>query len=302
MLHFRVFNTPIEIDIAKNSGGFFILYNQFNLKPNASITTILYFILIFFQALRYNLIMNNNKMYSKQNYTISFSYVLFTSLIYNSYTLSTALITNSLILYLISLWFKLYNNNKPKGLIFNIGFLTSLTTILFYPAFYLIIISVVALGVLRAFKPVEWLIYILALVAPYYIILSILYLFDFNFQNIVIYNPKFFITFYNFNYFHIFNLIFIIVLIVISFLIWYPNSNKLVIQMRKNWIVILFLFLISIFIIPLYNSKVMKVEVLSIIPLSAFLANLFTYPKKQLLINILILISLVFVVYNNTIN
>jgi hypothetical protein len=150
----------------------------------------------------------------------------------------------------------MYNKTDAKGLIFNVGFLTSITIICYYPSVFLMFFSLFSLAVLRPFRPAEWLVLLLGLVAPFYILLSILYLFDFNFNSIVFSKFGLLFSINTKDYWAILNLFFLSLLTIISLFIWYPNSSRLVILIRKNWILLLFLFFSTLLMIPFFPRMI----------------------------------------------
>jgi hypothetical protein len=77
------------------------------------------------------------------------------------------------------------------------------------------------------------------------------------------------------------------------------NSNRMVIQIRKSWGVMLVLLVLMLPIPFIFKNATLESAVLSLIPLSAFAANVYSYPKRLLLPNILFWLSAAFLIYNN---
>lgn len=299
LIHCHAFFTPITVQTNVNSGFINYVLTKYVSKFNNLLVVIIYLLLIFMQGLRLNAILNNNKMYASTGFTIAFAYILFTGLLPNSFGLSAALIANSLIMLLYLVLLKLYNNNNARGLIFNAGFVAGFAVIAYYPLVIVAAISIFGLAILRPFKIAEWFILLLGLVAPFYLLFSILYLSNYNFHLIIL--PKIALWLHiEKEGWTIFNLIVVGLFLLAAFISWYPNSNKLVIQIRKNWIVMLILLLLCVGTIFLFTKSKFYPELICLVPAAAFVANFFIYPKKTYLINIFIAIAIIAIIYNNS--
>jgi hypothetical protein len=156
-----------------------------------------------------------------------------------------------------------------------------------------------AIAILRPLKTTEWLSFIIGIITPIYLLMAGLYLFDtlpllqkfipqIHFKIVINVNPWYWM-----------NVSTITLMAIAGLIVWYPNSSRMVIQIRKNWIVMLILFILLISSILLFNSSKYLPEILSIIPLAAFVANFFLYPQRTIFINLILILAVIMIVYNN---
>ena len=194
---------------------------------------------------------------------------------------------------------KLYNNPNAKSLIFNIAFLASASVILYQPMVFVAVALLFALAILRPFRITEWIIFIVGLIAPVYLLVAGMFLSDsmpllnkfipqIHFKYSIVTNPWYWS-----------NIATIGVLTIAGLLTWYPNSSRMVIQIRKNWVVMLILFVLLLSGILFFNAGKYLPEILCIVPMAAFVSNFFLYPERKILINLMLIIATVMVVYNN---
>lgn len=299
LIHFHIFYEPVQLYTTGGSGFLNFVIKHYLNKVHPIVITIGFILLLFLQSVRLNIILNNNKMYAKPNFAVAFAYMFLSGLMPNSYLFSAAFIANSLIILHFAVVLRFYNNQNAKGLLFNAGFLASITVICYYPAIILVLITLCGLAILRPFKIVEWFIMLIGLITPFYLVFAGLYLSNFNFKQIVIERLSFYVKFQQRDYWYFITVITVAILLLLSLVNWYPNSNRLVIQIRKNWGVMLILLMASLITITLYTKVGALPEVIILVPMAAFLANFFVYPKKVFWINIVIFLAAIIIVYNN---
>ncbi len=299
IVHFHIFYEPIKIYNSSNTGLFSYILNSLIAKLHPVFITISYILILFLQSVRLNIILNNYKMYAKPNFAVGFAYIFLSGLLPNAYLFSPAFLVNSIIILLFSVLFKFYNNQKAKNIIFNAGLLAALSTICYYPSIYIVAVSLIALAVLRPFKLDEWFILLFGIITPFYLLFASLYLLDFNFSKIILQKIGFWIYFKLTDNLFLTSLISLCLLFLLSIIYWFPNSNRLIIQIRKNWVVMLSCLISTIFSITIYSKMKALPEVLFLIPMSAFLANFFVYPKKVFWVNAVIFLVAILIVYNN---
>jgi hypothetical protein len=142
--------------------------------------------------------------------------------------------------------------------------------------------------IVRPFNVTELLVLLMGVIAPFYFLFSFLYLTD-NLQRLEQYVPEwelnlpdieptvmFFVT------------IGMILLVILKGLYhWQDQSRRMLIQVRKNWGVLVAMMLVML---PLpFISKNAKLDALMlwIVPISPFMAKGFLAPKKNLFTNLL---------------
>jgi hypothetical protein len=299
IIHSHIFFSSIGISTGKDTGLLSWLLQIVATKMHPIAISLGYIFILLLQAIRLNFILDNTKMFNKPGFTIGFAYILLSGLFVNALFLTPALIANTFIIAIVNSALKLYNNPSPNKLLFNLGFVASISFIMYQPSIILVVSLFFALGILRSFKPSEWFILIIGIVAPIYLLVSSLYLTDHLYLVQKLLPQLQFRFLLNKDPWQWYNLILLFLLTIAGLIVWFPNSNRMVIQIRKSWLVILILFLLSLLDITFFNNKNYAPEVLSMVTQAAFLANFFTYPKKTILINLLLLAAVVALVYNN---
>jgi len=197
--------------------------------------------------------------------------------------------------------FKLYNNPTPKVLLFNTGLIAGSSVICYHPTAILIVVILFALVIVRPFRIAEWIVLLMGVVTPLYILLSILFLTD-QWSLVNGFLPKIHLGLPKFQ-FKDFWLVFTVATIVISLLaglFYYNNaSNRMVIQIRKNWSVLLVMLLLMLPIPFIFTKTAMYAVEMLVIPLSAFIANAYLYPKRLLFPNLLFFLAVAAIIHNN---
>lgn len=243
--------------------------------------SIVAFLLLFSQASLFNRICNTQKMLPKPNYLPAMSYVLITSLMPEWNQFSAPLIINSLLIWAYYRMVLLYNSHKPASAIFNIGVLTGIITLFYQPALVFILLIWFALYTMRPFIIREWLIALLGVTTPYYFLAITLYLTNqWSWQKVI---PLLDISLPAMpsSVFITISIALVVLLFIIGGFYVQNNLNKMLIQVRKNWSLLL-LFLIIATIVTLVNGDGNYVNwLLCTIPLAAFHAAAYFYPSNR---------------------
>jgi len=274
------------------------------LQPLAGVPTIflslLYYIIVLAQALRFNNLFNDVRMYPKQAFVAGLSYVLLTALLPAWNNISSALVANSLIIWLFFRIVKLYSTPQAKALVYNIGLIAGCTILLYYPALSLIPLVFFALGVARPFRFNEWIILLLGIITPAYFWCGYLFL-----------TGQLMDTIHNFT--SIFklhkvldpNIKYISIALGVAGLVmvtgifgWQANSSRMVIQVRKLWGTLFVMLLLMVPVLFVIINTWPGALLLACVPAAAFTGNAFLYPKK-IISAILFWLMVAVVVYIN---
>lgn len=240
------------------------------------------FLLLFVQSSLINRIFIDQKMLPKPNYLPGMAYMLLSSLFVEWNNFSAPLIINTFLILMFYRMISLYNSHKPLGAIFNIGVMMGLITLLYQPAFIYVLMIPLTLYIMRPFRVREWLTGFLGLTIPYYFMaLEPLFTDKWNWNYLV---PSFKLDFPAMPT-SIFTTVSIILLVVPFIMGGYfvqTNLNKMLIQIRKSWSLLLLFLIMSIFII-LVNGGVNYVNwMFALMPLAAFHAATYFYPRKTI--------------------
>ena len=278
--HFFVVTPVVRAD---NADGLLSVFLNTYIAPLTSVLVVLiYHVFVISQALRLNHLFTDHRMYSKANYLPAMLYVLLTGVFTEWSTLSPALVINTILIWFFSKAVNLYNSPNPKTHVFNIGLLTGISVILYHPSGLLIPVAIFAVMVLRPFIVAEFVVLLMGVIFPYYLLASYLYLTDRllsikNFlpllqlhlpviQNMVL----FFIT-----------IGLIIIIVLMGLFYWQQENRRLLIQVRKNWIVLLAM-LVILLPLPFINKNAgIESLILCIVPASPIIAKGFLTPRKN---------------------
>jgi hypothetical protein len=125
-------------------------------------------LLIFFQALYFNYLINYYRILSRSSYLPAFSFILVSSLFIEFTLLTSALIANTFLLFAAARIFAWYKKDKVTGAIFDTSFLISVASLFFFPYAVFFIFVLTSLMVLRPFSLREYMIAVIGLLLPYY--------------------------------------------------------------------------------------------------------------------------------------
>ena len=129
---------------------------------------LLAFALLFIQAVVLTRFINNQRMMNKPGYLPGMAYLLVTSLMPEWNYFSAPLLVNSILLFILSGLFNIYNKQNAKGAIFNIGLALGIAGYVFISSLIFVVWILLALAVMRPFRLNEWMICLLGITTPFY--------------------------------------------------------------------------------------------------------------------------------------
>lgn len=274
----------------QNMDGFF--YNFFLkwLSPAGKSVPIIYsimaYLLLYIQAITFNKSVNEHRLMQRPNYLTGMTYMLITSLFAEWNILSAGLIINTFLVWVWARLSSLYNNPNPKKTLFNVGFVISICSFFYFPSCVFVVLIIFGLANTRSFKMAEWIIAFIGIIAPYYFLLSYLFLTD---EWKEYHLPKFSISSPAFGQTKLESTAFIILLIAFLAGLYCVKQNfrRQLIQSRKSWNLTFLYFIIALFIPFLNRVEAFTYFILCIIPLSAFIGCTFLYPQNKWIPNVL---------------
>jgi hypothetical protein len=245
------------------------------------VLSIMAFVLLFIQASLLNRIANSLRLLPKNNFLPGMSYILCTSLLPEWNYFSAPLLVNSL---LIWIWYRttgLYNHNRPKTAIFNIAVLIGVLPLIYSPALVFTLFFLFALLLTRTFKITEWMVALLGFTTPYYFLFVFLYLTDQWSWSKIIPNLSFHLPKLPSSLWVTGSIFFLVIPFLIGAYYVQDNLNKMLIQVRKSWSLLLVL-LIACVIPILFNPGNNYIHWLStVLPLACFQAAAYYYPHGK---------------------
>ena len=299
-LHFHNWITPPMV-IANESDGFLAYLLIHYIRPLPGIVLIFLFqLLIISQALRLNVLLSQLKMFQQISYLPAFVYVLLTATFSYWDVISSGLVANSLVIWILLKLLKLYDQNKPQTIEFNIGLIVGVSILLYEPIAILIPVVLFALTIIRPFKLTEWLVLLMGIVLPFYLLFAFVFLTqsDPHFRQ---YFPK--LDWKNplvqpeWNI--ISGLIVIGIQLAVGIFYWQQQQNRFIIQVRKYWGVLLLVLLLTFFQPIIFSVQALYASAIVITPMACFISFAYSTPKRLMVPNILFWTSVGIIVYNH---
>lgn len=257
---------------------------------------LLAFALLFIQAVILTRFINNQRMMNKATYLPGMSYMLITSLMPEWNYFSAPLLVNSILLYILSGLFNVYNKQNAKAAIFNIGLALGIAGYLFISSLIFIVWILLALAVMRPFRLNEWMICLLGITTPFYFY-AIYTVIDgkWDWQEFV---PH--ITLGLPSLKQSAWLAGSVFLIMIPFLTGgyfvQENLRRMLINVRKGWSLLL-LFLLAALLLPFVNtSATFENWIMAMVPMAAFHACTYLYSTWRIFPLVLFWITVGFVI------
>ncbi|MDQ2751450.1 MAG: DUF6427 family protein [Bacteroidota bacterium] len=261
---------------------------------------LLYHIIVIVQALRLSTVLNHLRMFPKVYFIPALCYLILTSLYPAWNNITPALLINFIIIWLFSLIARLYSSPQSKPLIYNIGFLVGTVAFIYSPFLFLLPVCFIALTLLRAFRFNEWMILLLGILTPAYLLASVLFLNN-NLDVFVKAMP----------HFHPHVIIMqkqtplliafaaSAVLLIWGIAAWQSNTGRMIIQTRRCWSVLFIMFLFSIPLLFVLKGEDTTILLLSTVPAAALSSNAFVYSKNEWLQTVVFWLLIVTVIFNN---
>lgn len=262
---------------------------------NPVLYPILTFSLLFTQAIVLTRFINTQRMMSKPTYFPGMAYMLITSLFPEWNFFSAPILVNTILLFILSSLFKIYNQANAKAVIFNIGFTLGIASFLFFPSITFTIWVLLALAVMRPFRLNEWVLCIVGITGPYYFYAIYLFI-DGN------WSWSAFLPHFSIGLPAIKQSVWLAVsafLLAIPFLAggYYVQDSlrRMLIQVRKGWSLLL-LYLLGAILVPFVNnSDTFENWVMAAIPFAAFHACTYLYSTLRILPLLLFWVTVAFI-------
>jgi Family of unknown function (DUF6427) len=283
----------------RDDGLIYFLLSQLTVLPAAAIG-IFYHLIVVVQALRLNYALNDARMFPRSALTTALAYVLLTALMPQWNNISAALVINSMIIWLLYRFMRLYNTHHPKTVLYNIGLITATTVLLYYPALPLLLIVFFALASARPFSVNEWIVLLIGIITPFYFVAGYLFLTDqlhLIVDELKMVEPRI-IKPLNLPV-AILTLSMAAIGIIPGIFLWQSNSGRITIQGRKIWGILFVMLILLLPVVYFFNNSWPDALLLAIVPAAAFMSNTFLYPKKNIGPALLFWLFVALIIYNN---
>ena len=261
--------------------------------------TLLAFILVFGQALLFNRICNAQKMIAKPSYLPAMAFILVTSLFFEWNQFSAPLLINGFLIWIFYRVMVLYTVPKAGNVIFNIGLLLGIITMLYSPAIVFILFVLFTLFIMRPLRIQEWVIALLGVTTPYYFLALILYFTNqWSWEHLVP-SISFNIPRMPTSVFTTISIALLVIPFIVGGVFVQNNLNKMLIQVRKGWSLLLILLMISLSVTLVDKDTTYVNWILCVVPISAFHAAAYFYPLNRTFLLVLHWITFAYALYVN---
>lgn len=261
-----------------------------------SLYPVLAFALLFLQAVMLSRFINNQRMMSHPGYLPGMAYMLITSLFPEWNYFSAPLIINTILLFVLSGLFSIYNQQNARGTIFNIGLALGIASFLFFPSLTFIVWILFALMVMRPFRLREWLLCMVGITTPFYF--YAIYLFINGHWSWHQLWPYFSVSLPSVK--QSAWLAGSAFLLAVPFLAggYYVQDSlrRMLIQVRKGWSLLLLFLLGAIFVPFVNNSNTFENWIMAVIPLASFHACTYLYSKLRIFPLLLFWLTVAFII------
>ena len=297
MVKLPLFLFPKNIKATELDGGLYQWLISVMPDNNGFLTSLLAFFLLYVQSLLVNYLVNEFRMTSRQNYLPAMAYLLITSLMPEWTYLSSAMVASTLVIWMFIKLFSLYNTAVARPHIFNIGLITGISSYIYFPSASFMICMLLGIMILKPFRLNEIILFIFGCLTPYYFHAVYLFLNDrlslANFlPRIELRVPEMKSSIW---------LAAATVLLTVPFLLGgyfiQVHLRKMLIQIRKNWSIVLLYLLIAFFVPFLNSQQSFYAWVMLMAPFAAFHGSAYFYQTKNIISYLLFFITLGYVFF-----
>lgn len=257
------------------------------------------FLLLLGQALLLNRIFNAQKMIARPTYLPAMAFILVTSLFVEWNQFSAPLIINAFLIWIFYRMMLLYNVPKAGNVIFNIGLLLGIVTMLYHPAVVFILLVIFTLFIMRPFRIREWVIALLGVTTPYYFLALILYFTNQWSWGHILPTITFNLPRIPTSVFTTISISLLVIPFIAGGVFVQNNLNKMLIQVRKGWSLLLLFLMISLSVILIDGDTNYVNWILCVVPISAFHAAAYFYPLNKTIPLVLHWITFAYALYVN---
>jgi len=235
-------------------------------------------LLLLAQALVLNRIASVQRLFPKVNYLPGMAYLLLTALVPEMNRFSSVLILISLLIWMHGLIARLHHAPSPKSLVFNLGLLGSLSSLIYFPACLYFLLPVAGILIFRPFSLKEWITLILGAATPYYFLLAFLFLTD-NLSSFSFLSLHFSGLSFSLSLTDKIMLAVLALLFVSGLFLYQRESGRQLAHSRKCWFMLFFQLVpaTAVLFAGQYDDSLLLLPAL---PLAWIASNAFYYPSK----------------------
>ncbi|NML37005.1 hypothetical protein HHL17_07325 [Chitinophaga sp. G-6-1-13] len=248
--------------------------------------TALAVMLILLQSLLLTKVINHHRLFPKPTYLPAMCYLLFTSLLQSWNVFSPALLVNVIMLWVFSSITELYTRTSARDVVFNIGFALGMCGLIYFPSIIFCLLLLVSMLIMRAFRLAEWIIAILGLICPIYLMGT--YLFLTNQMTLLRQIPNIGLSLPLITDYKVWGaMIACLLFFVLGWLLLQRPLMKMLIQGRKIWAVLIVYVAVAM-LVPFFNVHFSPAYwVLAVLPVAMFAGNVFWSVTNETFANVI---------------
>jgi hypothetical protein len=295
------FFSGIPVVIADHDDGLIsLVLGRYIAGQAQTVLFVIYHAIVLLQAIRLNMVLNDQRMFPTYTYTVAMCYILLSAILPQWCSISAALVSNSLLIWIFAKLCKLYNNPAPKTLLFNTGLIVGVTILCYHPTAILVLVVLFALTVVRPFRLAEWLILLMGTLLPFYFLFSWLFLSD-GLDGFGSFLPRLSLglPLKQWDIGLLVSLGYLLIVFLPGFYYWQVNMGRMGIQTRKNWGVMVVMLLIILPVPFILKNVSITSAIMSLVPLAAFGSTAFSGPRRLFFPNFLFWLGIGVIVYHN---
>ncbi|NSL88584.1 DUF6427 family protein [Chitinophaga solisilvae] len=252
-------------------------------------------LLLLLQSLLFTKIINHHRLFPKATYLPAMCFLLFTSMLQSWNTFSPALLVNLIMLWVFSSITELYTRTSARDVVFNIGFALGIAGLFYFPAIIFCLLLLVSMLIMRAFRLAEWIIAILGLICPLYLMGT--YLFLTGQMALLRKIPNIGLSLPMISDYKVWGaMVACTLFFILGWLLLQRPLKKMLIQGRKIWAALIIYVLVAM-LVPFFNVHFSPAYwVLAVLPVSIFAANVYWSVTNETFANIIHFITLAYVI------
>lgn len=247
----------------------------------AAISSVL---LVFVQGLIVNQMVNSTKLLGRSNYVSALLYILCASMFTDMLYPGPGLLANTFVALVMLSLSDLWKQQRAFMEIYDVGFLIALASLFYTPVLAMLLLMYIALGTLRSFNWREWMIALLGVITPYFLMGTYYFMID-GLQGFLQqqFGGMFSFSGMQFQAGLSVQVIGPYVLLLLLLAAWYLQASylKSQIQVRKFLILLVWALIILFFSFLLSDGLELKHFVIISVPLSVILSYYLLHFKKQ---------------------
>jgi hypothetical protein len=255
-------------------------------------------LLVGFQAVYLNRIINNHKLVDNNSHLTSLLFVIINSYCIQVLELNQLIIANTFIIIAFQQFLKLYGEKKSYEIMFNASFLIAIASILYTP--YVVFMLLIWAVVIYLRTPLwrDFIISIIGFSIPY--VYFVVYHIMVDDTEVFVWYNKVTLIYKDCNHTLLNNFFFIVLVGIMMFalLSLYSILSRSIVKVRRMMVVVIFMLLTGLSTIMLNSMDYMATFILLSVPLAIIIANFFQNMHKKWLAELVFLCLMIGVVLN----